>query len=290
MNPQFPLYIVSKGRWESRLTSRTLELMKVPYHIIIEEQEFDQYASVIDPSKLVILDKAYQRNYDAFWKLKDDESRGSGPARNFAWDHSIKRGFSHHWVMDDNIRYFTRLHQNVKKSVADGVCFKVMEDFVLRYENIAMAGPNYDYFAPRKQKSPAYVANTRIFSCNLIRNDIPFRWRCRYNEDADLSVRILKAKWCTVLFNVFLQGKITTQQMKGGNTDVLYKGGTKAKSQMLYEAHPDIVTLVQRYGRDHHAIDMRGFKNNKFVLKKGVTVKPGVNEYGMQLVDFNERI
>ena len=44
MNPQYPIYIISKGRWESRKTSRALEKMNVPYHIVIESQEYDQYA------------------------------------------------------------------------------------------------------------------------------------------------------------------------------------------------------------------------------------------------------
>ncbi len=79
------------------------------------------------------------------------------------------------------------------------------KDFVLRYENIAMAGPNYFMFAPRKRKHPPFSLNTRIYSCNLIRNDLPFRWRARYNEDTDLSLRMLKAGWCTVLFYVFLK-------------------------------------------------------------------------------------
>ena len=46
MNSNFPIYIVSKGRWESRLTSKALEFMKVDYKIIVEEFEFDNYSKV----------------------------------------------------------------------------------------------------------------------------------------------------------------------------------------------------------------------------------------------------
>ena len=55
MNPKYHIYIISKGRHESRLTSKTLEYMKVPYKIVIEPQEYDLYASVIDPKKILIL-------------------------------------------------------------------------------------------------------------------------------------------------------------------------------------------------------------------------------------------
>jgi hypothetical protein len=64
MNPKFPLYIVSKGRWQSRLTSKALEAMHVPYYIVVEKQEYENYAAVIDPKKVLILDKKYQDKYD----------------------------------------------------------------------------------------------------------------------------------------------------------------------------------------------------------------------------------
>ena len=66
MNPNYPLYIVSKGRADSRLTSKALESMKVPYHIVIEKQEYPQYAAVIDKNKILVLDKTYQTDYDTF--------------------------------------------------------------------------------------------------------------------------------------------------------------------------------------------------------------------------------
>jgi hypothetical protein len=37
-NPRYPVYIVSKGRWETRLTSKALESLGVPYRIVIEPQ------------------------------------------------------------------------------------------------------------------------------------------------------------------------------------------------------------------------------------------------------------
>jgi hypothetical protein len=284
MNPRFPIYIVSKGRADSRLTSRTLEKMRVPYFIVIEEQEYDQYAAVIDPKKIVILDKAYQRNYDALIPLEPGQSRGSGPARNFAWDHSIKLGYPWHWVVDDNIRYFYRLNNNMKIPVADGTIFRIIEDFCLRYVNISMAGPNYAFFAPRKYKIRPLTFNTRIYSCNLIRNDTPFRWRGRYNEDVDLSIRMLKAGWCTVLFKSLLQGKMNTQSMKGGNTDAFYAAeGTFPKTRMLYECHPDITSVVWKWGRWHHVVDYSSFSKNKLILKPGLTLPSGVDNYGMEL-------
>jgi hypothetical protein len=285
VSPQFPIYIPSKGRHESRITMRYLDVMRVPYRVIVEEQEWGAYASVIDPTKLLILDQDYQRDYDACMVLAPGQGPGSGPARNFAWDHAISQGAAWHWVMDDNISGFYRLHQNTKIQFGDGAPFRCMEDFCQRYQNIAMAGPNYESFALRRAKKPAFQLNTRIFSCNLIRCDAPFRWRARYNEDADLSLRMLKAGWCTVLFNAFLQNKVATQRISGGNTSAFYASeGTLPKSQMLVRLHPDAAKLAWRFNRWHHHVDYRPFQRNRLVRRKDVEIPEGVNDYGMRLV------
>lgn len=284
MNPQFPIYIVSKGRWESRLTSKALDAMNVPYKIIIEEQEFKEYSSVIDSKNILLLPKKYQDEYDTFDELGNSKSKGPGAARNFAWDHSIYLGHNWHWVMDDNIDAFHRLNRNIKAEVTSGTILKCMEDFVLRYENIAIAGPNYYSFCKSTDAVPAYVTNTRIYSCLFIRNDIPYRWRGRYNEDTDLSLRVLKDKWCTLQFNAFLAGKVTTQRMSGGNTEVFYKNeGTLPKSQMLVDMHPDVTKLVWKFNRWHHQVNYKPFSSNTLKRKKGLVIKDKINNYGMKL-------
>ena len=282
MNPKFPLYIVSKGRWEARMTSKALHAMGVPHHIVVEESEREKYAAVVpDSATLLTLDPQYQEDYDPCDDLGSSRSKGSGAARNFAWEHSIANGHDWHWVMDDNIRAFARLNNNIKINVMSGVFFAVMEDFCLRYKNVAMAGPNYDFFVPRKSKKRPFTPNTRIYSCNLIRNDMPYRWAGRYNEDTHLSLRMLKAGWCTILFNAFLQRKNTTLKMKGGNTDDVYKDGTTAKSQMIANLHSDITKVVWRFNRIHHHTDYSGFRQR---LQRVEQIKGDkVNNYGMEL-------
>lgn len=286
MNPQFPVYIISKGRHESRLTSRALEYMSVPYHIVVEPQERDAYASVIDAAKVLVLDMAYKAAYETHDPMGDAKGigPGSGPARNFVWDHSIASGAAWHWIVDDNIDGFFRLNRNLKVPVSDGTIFRCMEDFVLRYQNLAMAGPNYFKFATRKGKMPPYVLNTRLYSCNLIRNSLPFRWSGRYNEDLHLSLRILKAGWCTVQFNAFLQDKATTQKFSGGNKSEFYASeGTLPKSRMIVDLHPDVAKVVWKFNRWHHSVDYRPFKTNRLIPRADLVIPDGVNDYGMSL-------
>jgi len=283
MNPRHPIYIVSKGRWESRLTSRALHRLRVPHFVVVEEQEAEAYRAALDSSATVlILDKQYQRDYETCDDLGDTKSKGPGAARNFAWEHSIKSGATWHWVMDDNIKTFYRLNRNLKTHVTDGAIFLAMEDFVERYENVGMAGPDYSMFVYRKKKEPPFIMNTRIYSCNLIRNDLSYRWRGRYNEDTDLSLRMLKDGWCTIQFVAFLQEKVATQSMAGGNTAEFYAAeGTLPKSKMQVALHPAVSKLVWKFGRWHHQVDYGVFKRNKLIRKADIQAS-GVDNYGMR--------
>jgi len=267
-NPNFPVYIVSKGRWQRNPTSRALTKMGVPFYMVVEKEEYENYKNLVSEKQLLILPKSYKDNYDLFWK-DNDKRTGPGPARNFAWDHSTKNNFEFHWVMDDNIETFERFNNNRKIPCADGTCFKIIEEFVCSYKNIAQAGLGYTHFCPDTECRPAIRFNTRIYSCLFIKNSIPYRWRGRYNEDTDLSLRILKDGLCTAEFNMFLQSKRATQTLKGGNTAEFYGNeGTLNKSKMLVDMHPDVTTLTTKFNRDHHHVDYRRFKQNKLEKRK----------------------
>jgi hypothetical protein len=278
MNPKYPVYIISKGRWESRLTVKALEEINMPYHVVVEPQEYDRYAKVIDPNNIYTL---------PFSNL----GQGSIPARNWVWEHSLASGARRHWILDDNMRPFYRLNRNTIHPVASGTMFKVAEDFVDRYTNVAIAGFEYEMFAMRKAKLPPFRLNTRIYSCILIKTSLPYRWRGRYNEDTDLSLRALKDGWCTVLFLAFLTKKVGTMRMKGGNTDELYQKEGVAKeddgrwkmAKSLQDQHPDVTTITQKWGRWQHQVDYKPFKKNILIKRPGLIIPKGVNNYGMQL-------
>lgn len=281
---KYPIYIVSKGRSDNAVTMRALTNMGVPFRIVVEAQEFDLYANRYGAENLLILPQTFLDEYDTCDAVVG-RSKGPGSARNFAWDHAMAKGYAWHWVLDDNLENFHRLNRNKKVRVKGDATFAAAEDFVNRYTNVAIAGFNYYSFAKAADPVPPFVLNTRIYSCLLIRNDIPYRWRGRYNEDTDLSLRVLKDGYCTVQFNAFLCGKVTTQRMKGGNTKEFYaEEGTKPKSQMLADLHPDVASVVWRFNRWHHHVDYSSFRSNKLIFKPDHCPKEGINEYGMKLV------
>lgn len=268
MNPEFPIFIPTKGRWKNRHTIKAFDKIHVPYKIVIEKQEYEQYARYVDKDKIIVL---------------PHQNKGLTVTRNWIWDYAqneLKTPWF--WTFDDNIRDFYRLNRNIKWRCSSGTFLKIIEDFVQRYENIYIAGMQYEMFVPRKKKSPPFILNTRIYSNMLIKTDIPYRNKLFYNDDTDLCLRILKDGYCTILFQAFLADKMHTMTVKGGMTDYYEKTNQRLEfAKELQKAHPDVVKIVWKFNRWHHEVDYSSFKGNKPILKKGVDIPKGVNNYGM---------
>lgn len=279
MNPRYPCYIPSYKRWETPFTARTLEYMNVPYYIVVQPDQYLQYAKVINSKKILVLPKPW-------WK----PGEGLIHARNWIWEHAKASGAKRFWQFDDNIKYFFRLNQHMKIPVNSGTIIRAAEDFVDRYSNVGQAGFQYEYFAPRKQRMNPFILNTRIYSCTLNLTSIKHRYDLVYNDDTDMSIKIMRDGYCTVLFNAFLCGKVPTMMMKGGNAEI-YKqniNGRYKMAQALAKRYPNIVEVIERWNRHQHRVDYSEFKTLELKLCKGIRVPKGVNEYGMELIKFNE--
>ena len=76
--PKYPIYIVSKGRWERRPTSDSLCDMRIPHFIVVEESQYHEYLSRVNPEfvTVLILDPKYLENYDTFDDLGATKSKG----------------------------------------------------------------------------------------------------------------------------------------------------------------------------------------------------------------------
>lgn len=276
MNPKYPIFIPTKGRFDSRLTVKALEKLKVPFYVVIEPHEYKKYKTILNPKNILVLP----------WS-KPESSTELVKARCWIKEYSISIGAERHWQLDDNIYNFYRLNYNLKTPVGSGTIFRVAEDFVDRYENIAIAGFNYFMFASRKTCMPPFYLNTRVYSCSLINNSIPHIWRDIYNDDTDICLRVLKDGWCTVLFNAFLCEKAQTMTIKGGNTNIYQKDtvidGRLLMAESLVQQHPDVARVSWKWGRYQHHVDYSRFKRNKLIQKEGI-IKEGINNYGMKLI------
>jgi hypothetical protein len=174
-------------------------------------------------------------------------------SRNWIRDHSTKAGAKRHWQIDDNVQNLQRWTRGVRVICDPGFALAAVEDFVDLYQNVAVAGLNYDMFA--RGKTPPFYLNTKVYSVSLVLNSLPCTWRSRYNDDTDLCLQALSLGWCTVGLNAFVAKKIMTGNLGGGNTEDLYQGDGRLKmSRSLERQWPGVVTTNRRFGRPQHIV------------------------------------
>ena len=287
--PQYPIYVLSKGRWKKRLTADALNTMGVPFYLLIEDCEKEQYSAT----------ESYKTNYLIMPPEMNNLGEGSITARNFAWEHSIQNGHKKHWVMDDNMNGFYRFYKNERIKCNTGIAIKQAEVLTSQYDNVYLSGLQYLSFCPTiaRNKSNAII-NTRIYSCILIKNDLDIklntvRWRGKYNEDTDLSLRVLKSGGANLLLQNFLCDKQTTMSCKGGNTAEIYNpeiNGLKLKYDSLYNQHPDCVKPSTKFKKElHHQVDYSKWANNPLRLngvpiETGAQLKGDIDEMGLHQI------
>src|SRR5262245_24592553 len=121
--PRYPIYIPSKGRFDTGYTAKFLIDDGVPFKLVIEPTEREQYAQAFGEERLLVLPF-------------HDLGLGSIPARNFIKEHATAAGFARHWQLDDNMRKINRRYKRVRIRCNAGNALAAVEDFVDRYENI----------------------------------------------------------------------------------------------------------------------------------------------------------
>lgn len=249
---KYPIYVISKGRFDKCLTARFLVSDNIQFYLVVEPQEFDEYERrFAQYAQCTILTLPFS-----------NLGQGSIPARNWCWQHSIENNHSKHWIVDDNISGMVKWSNNKRVKCNSREAFETCEQFVDQFSNVAIAGINYRFHCPIKQ--PKFYLNHHAYSCLLIRNDLSFRWRGRYNEDTDLCLQALTNNWCTININVYLINKAATMSMKGGNTDELYQDRGRlvmARSlELAWSKYPGLVKTVRKWSRPQHQVDWKRFK------------------------------
>jgi hypothetical protein len=268
--PRYPIYVPSKGRADCCLTAKFLVKDEVPFYLVIEPQEQGVYAAQFGEARLLVLPFSNQ---------------GLIAARNWIKEHATRTCHKRHWQLDDNIWQIKRRYHGLRIPVDAGIALAVCEDFIDRYENVAVAGMNYEMFLPNGQRFPPFYVNVHVYSCSLVLNSLPYKWRTKYNDDTDLCLQVLAGGWCTILFNAFLVKKARTMTVKGGNTTDLYQGDGRLKmARALERLWPGVVRVGRKFQRPQHIIHSAWRKfDTPLKLKPGIKIDLETNEYGMVL-------
>lgn len=247
----YPVYIISKGRYDLTLTADNLQKSNINYLIAVEPQEYDLYVKKLGKDKVLKL---------PFSNL----GLGSYPARNFCWEHAKAKGYKYHWLFDDNIQCWKKWINGKRKSIEDiKPAFLYVEQYAKK-TNIDILGfeePNFVVKPPRKP----FKHNCHVYSAMLIKNDLPYRWRLKYNEDVDLCLQVLHNGGSTASCIYYMADKVSTAaKMKGGNQTELYQGNKAEKNllkaKMLEAVWPQYAKTVIRFNRHHHLINWKIFK------------------------------
>jgi len=218
---------------------------------VIEPQEKNQYEMHLGLECLLVLPFA-------------NLGLGSYPARNFCWEHAKSKGYKYHWIFDDNIIRFKKWINGKRETILDlAPAFRFVEAFSDK-NDIAINGFEEPNFVVKSPKKP-FKENCHVYSAMLIRNDLPFRWRLKYNEDVDLCIQVLHNGYKTASCVYYMADKTSTiVKMKGGNQDELYKGNDPKKkllkAKMLEAQWPQYAKTVIRFNRIHHFVDWKQFK------------------------------
>jgi hypothetical protein len=282
VKPRYPVYVPTKGRAAAPMTIRTLQRDGVPVIVVVEPAQAEAYAPLLTDRDRLLLTR---------------DGIGLLATRNLIRDHAEADGAARHWQLDDNISNFYRAWEGIRVPAHAGVALRVAEDFADRFENVGVAGLNYDMFAPPHAVRAPYFRNCHVYSCTLVDHAMPFRWRLRYNDDTDLCLQALTGGWATIATNVFTAKKETTMRLPGGNTDGLYRAeeeqdardttGRFEMARVLERAWPGVVKVTRKFGRYQHSVDWAKFADSPALrLRADVDLDalPETDEYGLELI------
>ena len=309
---EYPIFIISYNRAKNHTTAKWLAKYGVKHFMIIHKEQLSDYkAYQTDEMKLYTTFIIFDDNYKLKYETCDDiphsiKNAGSGAERNFAWDYSIKLGAKAHWLMDDNMSFFHIIGKSTNGIYKRQRCTKEdfiekwhkAEHFFNKYENLLMIELAQNDFFFNLHKL-TYALNTRCFSCNLIWNDMPIRWRGRYNEDVILSTDIMVAGYCIASYiGGVRKSKQSTREATGGNHAIIkgdvnslyqdgfdYKYSSEAKTNLLLKVYPKYYRKVVKYGRIHHEYNRVALK--EITLTKLIKAKQ-YGEKNINLKDFGK--
>lgn len=203
---KFKIYIPSKGRANRCFTAMYLKNNNIPFNIVVEPNDYDNYLEVYSKDELVVLDA---------------NSKGLSYARNFIKRFSLSRGEDYHWQLDDDISYLVKRIDGKNLKINPLEIFNEVEEKTLKYKNIKVSGLKDVVFAWTKKE--ARNVNKLIASAFLVENDLGINWSDNMIEDIDYCIQVLEKGYCTLIFNRLAYQKKPNNKDLGGQAGFNYE-------------------------------------------------------------------
>ena len=188
-----PVFILSQGNAAGLTTPAALDALGVPSTVVIDARDFDAYAQIVSPARLLILPSFI---------------RSEAAARDWLCDRSRDVGAEWAWLLDDDLTGLARRHNRVHTPAGDGSILRAVEGFAERYANLPLCGLNTAEVVGRRSRAAvAYTQNAPVGANMLVRLSATAPGGGYRFEDpggASLAIRMLRDGLCTALFDAFL--------------------------------------------------------------------------------------
>jgi hypothetical protein len=250
---KYPIYIPSKGRADSQKTVRLLEKHGIDnYYVVVEKSEYFAYCDNVEKEHVL--------------RLPGDNYGTSSVARNFAIEHSRKKGFLKHWQIDDDV---TRIIQHNKaKLVTEDIKFVLseVEKISDAYPTVSITGMHMMNFLGGVTK-PVTI-NTMVSGAALVTNTA-LRFRGTMYVDRDFVLQSFKRGYITVKCNDFAFAYVKTLVQKGGYYDTYSDDEKRLKSiKEFLSYHPEVDPTVERHPLGFLHLKNIGAVWSKYKIKK----------------------
>ena len=258
---QYPISILSFGRYNQNKTSKYLLKCKIKHYIFVEECEYDLYMNNYY-NKLNEEDK-YLVNIINTHKDFHLLNLGGSPVRNFILDYWLKEGYDRVWMLDDNINCYNRLNKGIKNKIYSHLIFSSIENYINVYDDVGVCSHNLNCDVKSGNSRSVLVINGKHYSSLLLLTNKQFRFKHKYNEDVLISIDYVNSGKINFCFNHILFDKNTSGKDSGGNTNTIYKNGSQEGYRLKYEYLYDELKKMYNYG----LLKIKG-DFDKFIINK----------------------
>lgn len=261
------VYIISKGRPQCK-TARTLERIGFPgeWFIVCGTNDETRGEYVKRWGERVL-------TFDFYEQLKATDTMdpfgfegmasGACPVRNATRAISWERGELRHWQLDDDYTGFQAFDPRTgrRPTIKDGAeLFERMERIAEFGHECGLANVGFTPAGIAASRENVGNYSPRVFNAHNMPSD-PDRfvpWVGRMNDDLINAINVYRTgRGPEFSFNFVSMNMPATQSEKGGLSELYREEGTVRKTAYAVMAAPGAVTLVERFGRYHHAVDWR---------------------------------
>lgn len=224
-----PVYIFSRHRSETATTPKLLTEANIPYQIVVEPHDYDNYASVYPEENLLRLPL---------------DNQGICYVRNFIVKHAQDLGHVYCWMLDDDITRFEYRQNGKRFKSSPRPLMSITETITMQYPNVAASCISNSGYLFGHDNGPPLVYNSMVYQCQLLRTDTDIWWRDGLPNDPDRSLQLLSAGWVTFVSKRYGQSSPSPMTKPGGLTDTEYaNNGRLQRFQRLVEQWPNSYTI-----------------------------------------------